>query len=87
MALGYLAFGLSNINLTLLDILTCLEFWTIFGGFNAYIHALGYKSSASLKTSHPYGFPYEKKSTSSIDENVKVGNGLFIVYRGSQLQG
>jgi hypothetical protein len=54
--LSGLAFGLSNANLTLLDISTCVGLLSIFREIKAYICALGYKSSASLKTSHPCGF-------------------------------
>jgi hypothetical protein len=43
-----------------------------FRGIKAYSSALGYKSSASLKTSHPHGFSCEEKSTDPIFKKRKT---------------
>jgi hypothetical protein len=49
---------MSNINLTLLDISTCINISNLLlGRIKAYNDSLGYKSSASLKTSRPHGLP------------------------------
>jgi hypothetical protein len=51
---------LSNIELTLLMISTL---WPHALGNEAFVAASGYMGSASLKTSQPFGFPYEEKCT------------------------
>jgi hypothetical protein len=51
----YWALSPLNTNLTFLDILTCLDSGDGVLGVKAYIDALGYNRSASLKPSHSHG--------------------------------
>jgi hypothetical protein len=75
-------FGLSNADLTLLDILTLAPSWESFFWIKAYINALGYKSSVSLKISRHRKLPLCGKVYGLDLRNVNDKcEGPFIDYR------
>jgi hypothetical protein len=70
MALSCLAFGLSDTNLTLLDISTCVQLWSASWGNQSLYSCFGLQRLCLIK--NLMGFPCEEKSTCLIDKKVKV---------------